>query len=211
MARSAAQSAAESIVDQAMGRRQAGRRDAYVDEVHRIIEATYRVVERTGSLDPTVRDILKEAGLSTQAFYRYFQSKDELFVALLEDGRRQIADYLTKRMDAFRSPDRRIRAWIEGVLAQASSTKAAQRTRPFLANLDRLAEAYPDQQRASEAAMLEPLQAAVIDGGSATPDRDARAIYLLTVAAMHDHLRHGTKPTRAEIDHLTRFSLSAMK
>ena len=35
-----------------------------------------------------MRDILREAKLSTPAFYRHFKSKDELFVMLLDDGRR---------------------------------------------------------------------------------------------------------------------------
>jgi len=38
-------------------------------------------------------------------------------------------------------------AWIEGVLAQASRPDAAARTRPFVANQDRLSDAFPEEQR----------------------------------------------------------------
>ncbi len=38
--------------------------------MRRIVDATYELIERTGSLDPSLRDILAHTGLSTQAFYR---------------------------------------------------------------------------------------------------------------------------------------------
>ena len=34
------------------------------------LEATFSLIERTGSLDPSMRDILAASGISTQAFYR---------------------------------------------------------------------------------------------------------------------------------------------
>ena len=36
----------------------------------RIVEATYDFIERTGSLEPSLREILAHCGLSTQGFYR---------------------------------------------------------------------------------------------------------------------------------------------
>ena len=72
-----------------------GRVAAATQEVEQLVEATYRVVSREGTVDPRVRDILLEAGLSTQVFYRHFRSKDDLLLVLLDDGRRRFADYLT--------------------------------------------------------------------------------------------------------------------
>ena len=42
----------------AFGDRQA----EYVDEMQRIVDATYGLIERTGGLDPSLRDILREVG-----------------------------------------------------------------------------------------------------------------------------------------------------
>ena len=36
--------------------------------------------ESSGDVDPSLREILAATNLSTQAFYRYFTSKDELFL-----------------------------------------------------------------------------------------------------------------------------------
>ena len=107
-------------VARAVARSLSGRVAAATQEVEQLVEATYRVVSRDGSVDPRVRDILLEAGLSTQVFYRHFRSKDDLLLVLLDDGRRRLADYLTHRISKARTPAARLRAWIEGMLAQAA-------------------------------------------------------------------------------------------
>ena len=92
------------IVQSAIRRALAPRIEAYEEEVRRLVDATYRVIERTASVDPTVREILAEASLSTQAFYRHFRSKDELLVVLLDDGRQRLVDSLRRRMGAATDP-----------------------------------------------------------------------------------------------------------
>jgi AcrR family transcriptional regulator len=200
---------AETLAQRAVERSVGDRQASYVREVERIVEATYRLIERTGSIDPSLRDILRETKLSTQAFYRYFHSKDELLLVLLDDGRRRLVGYLEHRMARATTVAGRVRAWIEGVLAQASDPGAAARTRPFVANQDRLADAFPDEQRAS----VELLLALLIDalpGKRADRRRDAEAIYRLTFGTLHHHLTHRTEPAQADIDHLVRFVLRAI-
>ena len=72
----------------------------------------------------------RESGLSTQAFYRHFRSKDELLVVLLDDGRRRIVDYLAHRMEKADEPAAQIRAYVEGVMAQATDREASARHPP---------------------------------------------------------------------------------
>ncbi|HEY5170252.1 MAG TPA: TetR family transcriptional regulator, partial [Acidimicrobiia bacterium] len=52
----------------------AERRGHYAAEVRRLIDAAFSVMRTTGDIDPQVRDIVKSAGLSNQAFYRHFAS-----------------------------------------------------------------------------------------------------------------------------------------
>ncbi|MGC0423323.1 TetR/AcrR family transcriptional regulator [Embleya sp. AB8] len=184
----------------------------YAEEVRRLVDATYRVVERTGSLDPTMRDILRESGLSNQAFYRHFRSKDELLVALLDDGRRRMAAYLDHRMSAASDVAGKVTAWIEGVLAQAGDPVAAARTRPFVAQQDRLAESFPTEQRDSVEAMVRPLRDAVAAGAppGRDPGADALAVYRLTLATLHDHLRAGTAVGEADMVHTVGFALAGL-
>src|SRR5438093_10793479 len=76
----------------------AERHDAYVEEVQRLVRAAMAVMCRRGTLDPRVSEIVAEAGLSNQAFYRHFRAKDELLLAVLDDGLRQLVTYLEHRM-----------------------------------------------------------------------------------------------------------------
>ena len=194
----------EAIASRAIERTVAERRAEYVQEIQRILDATYGVIERTGELDPSLRDILRESKLSTQGFYRYFQSKDELLLLLLDDGRRRLVGYLEHRMARARSRDGRVRAWVEGVLAQASRADAASRTRPFFANEDRLASTFPDEHQASIDALVDLLAEDVPNR------RDAEAIYHVTFGALHVALRRGTPVTTTETEHLVRFCIQGM-
>ena len=218
----------ESLTRRAVARAVAGREATYAEELQRIVDAAYRVIERTGTVDPTLRDILRESGLSTQAFYRYFDSKDELLLVLLDQGGRRLVGYLSHRMDqasgraegaaagwaagAVSQAQARIRAWIEGVLAQASDAGAG-RTRPFVANEARLAEQFPAEQQDSVdllTALLVPSITELNGHRRADARRDADAVYHLAFGALRRHLTRGTQPTRAEVDHLARFALSGI-
>ena len=200
------------LIHRAVARSLARRHASYADEVERIVAATYEVIERTGSLDPTMRDILRQSGISTQAFYRHFRSKDELLLALLDDGRRQLTSYLAHRMAKADTAEGKLRAWIEGVLAQASDETAAAKTRPFLANLDRLAEQYPQDQQESVDLLIDLLEGALAQLG-VPPGRlrlDAEATYHVAIGTMHQHIRDRTRPSAGEIEHVIRFSLAAV-
>lgn len=182
------------------------RSDAYADEVRRLLDAAFAVMRRTGSVDPRVSDIVREAGLSNQAFYRHFRSKDELLLAVLDDGQRLLVSYLQSRLDRVGSGAPQVRAWIEGVLEQARNPEAAANTRPFTANSARLADLYPDGTARSREQVVAPLRAAIADTGG-DPDRDADAIYHLAMGRAGDAIARGQAPTKSEVEHLVAFAL----
>ena len=203
----------EDLARRAIERSTGNRKVAYEHEIERIIEATYQVIEKTGSFDPSLREILKLTKLSTQTFYRYFQSKDELLVVVLDDGRRQIVDYLRHRMSLASNPQGQVRAWIEGVLAQAKDPVAASRTRPFVVSPDRLAEAFPDEMRTSRDRLIEILAEAIggVRRASAVDTwRDAEAVYHLTFGTLHEHLSRRSAPDADEVEHAVQFALRAL-
>jgi len=180
------------------------RHDAYVHDARRIVDSTFRLIERTGGVDPSLRDILAEANLSTQAFYRLFRSKDELMLALLDDGRRQLVGYLEHRMDGALDSAAKVRAFVEGVMAQAQTPRAASRTRPFAVNQDRLSDAFPEEQQASVALLVDLVRDATGDA------EGSEAAYRLTFATLHDHLVRRTRPSVAEVEHLVAFVLAGL-
>lgn len=205
--------ASRALVERTVDRTVAGRYAAAQQEVDKLVEATYRVIERAGSVNPKIREILTEAGVSTQVFYRHFQSKDELMLVLLDDGRRRLAAYLEHQMSKAKDPLEEVRAWVEGTLNQARDPKAAARTRPFARSLGHLQEQYPGEHRESVELLESLLRGAIeraVEAGQATsanPAYDATLVYLTTHGLMDRHLRELTTPSKAEIQRVATFAL----
>lgn len=197
------------VAERVASRTLAGRSEAYVDEVQRLVDANFTVMRRTGTIDPRVGDIVREAGLSNQAFYRHFTSKDELLVACLDDGQRRLVSYLEHRLAGVAPGAEQIRRWMEGVLEQARHADAAENTRPFAINGARLADRFPEEIARSRELVVQPLRDAVAAAGG-DPARDADAIYHLTLSTMNDALVARVRPSRQDVEHLVAFALKGM-
>jgi AcrR family transcriptional regulator len=195
-------SLAETLADRALDERRA----AYADEVRRLIDAAYAVMRSTGEIDPRVGDVVRAAGLSNQAFYRHFKSKDELLLAVLTDGQHRLLATLQSRMARVEPGAPRVAAWIEGVMAQARNAEAAENTRPFAINGARIADRFPDEWSTSHERLMAPLREAVTHAGG-DGDRDADAIYHLTFGEMEDALKRRTHPSREDVAHLVGFAV----
>jgi AcrR family transcriptional regulator len=185
------------------------RTQVYADEVRRLVDATYAVMRRTDSLDPRVQDIVREAGLSNQTFYRHFRGKDELLLAVLDDGQVRLVATLERRMARAEPGAGQVRAWIEGVYEQARNPEAAANTRPFLVNGARLAERYPEATATQRERVVAPLRDAVSTLGG-DPVRDADAIYHVTMGRTQDAITRRVIPARDEVDHTVAFALRAI-
>ena len=195
-----------SIAQRSVERALASRYATYTDEVNRLIASCLKVMEQTGNFDPRVGDILAEAGLSNQAFYRHFQSKEELLLAVLDKGARELTAYLTKRMASQPDPVGKIRAWIRGFAAQAIRPKAAAATRPFMFPSARLYERFPQEVPMTERQFLDLLEPQLTDAITAgqvrsdvDPAGDATFIYDLVKNWMERQLRESPMPSEAEL------------
>src|SRR6476620_11124420 len=116
---------ADRVARQALDKRRA----AYATEVRRLLDAALEVMRRRGTTSrPRVADIVAAAGLSNDAFYRHFSSKDQLVAAILADGGERLCSYLDHQMAKAGSPAGAVRAWVDGVLAQAADDEVAATT-----------------------------------------------------------------------------------
>lgn len=186
-----------------------GRSETYAEEVRSLLDATYAVMRRTGDLDPRVADIVAKSGLSNQAFYRHFRSKDELLLAVLDDGQRRLVSYLDARLARAQPGAPRVRAWIEGVLEQARNPDAAANTKPFIANSARLADRFPSESAGSREQVIAPLRVAVAEAGG-DGQHDADAIYHLAMGRTGDAIARADLPSADEVDHLVEFALRGL-
>ena len=205
-----------SLAERAVERALSERRSLYQDEVRRLVDAGFRLIERKGELEPRVGDIVREAGLSNQAFYRHFPSKHALLVAVLDEGIRLLADYVEHRMSGVQSPTARVREWLRGMLEQALSQKAAAATRPFALARSRLARAYPREVASSEAQLTAPLRDAIRAGVAAgelphaDPERDAEMLYHQVMSWLEARLADPRPPEREAAERLVDFALHGL-
>lgn len=183
-----------SLVDRTVDRALEPRRSAIASEIRRLVEAALALIQRTGTVEPTVGDIVREAGLSNKAFYKHFRSKHQLLVAVLDEGIRILASYLSHRMQSAATPEARVREWIRGMLEQALDREGAEATRPFALARGRLAETFPEEVAHSEKQITALLRAAIADGVAsgampqADPDGDSEALYHLTMGWLEARL-----------------------
>ncbi|MDZ4828126.1 MAG: TetR/AcrR family transcriptional regulator [Actinomycetota bacterium] len=197
------QNTVPALENEVADRSLAGRRGQYAAEVRRLLDGAFVVMRRTGTVEPAVRDVVAEAGLSNQAFYRHFPSKDALLVAVLADGRRQLVTYLEHRLTGVRDPAERMRQWIEGVMEQARHPDAAAATLPFVVNANRLGAAFPREIARSREELIATL-------GTDIPIADAELVHDLVMRRMEDALMRGRVPTDTDVDHLVAFCLAGV-
>jgi len=195
----------------------AGRREAYREEVGRLVRASFELIAETGRLEPRVSEIVRRAGLSNQAFYKHFRSKDELLLTVLDEGVRLLAGYLRHRMEKQASAEDRVRAWLEGMAAQALAPEAAAATRPFAFSRARLSDLFPEEVEDSErqlTALLHDAIAAGVASGElpdADPARDAETLYTLGMGWVQRKLAQPTPPDAEDARELVDFALAGMR
>lgn len=193
------------------------RRVTYENEVKLLVNAGFTLVERTGKLEPTVGAIVAEAGLSNQAFYKHFHSKDELLLAMLEQGVLLLRSYIEHRVASGGTCRARIRNWIEGVLEQALSEQGAAATRPFVISRARLSERFPREVEEAEARLTEMLRDEIRSGvtsgeyPAADPERDARLLYNLAMGWVERQLVDPNPADAADANHLVEFALRGLE
>lgn len=152
------------------------------DDRQGIIEAAYGCLSEPHSGPIPVAAILERAGLSTRAFYRHFESKDELFLAMLRHEVDALADRLDRIVDEPGGPVSQLRAWVDVMF----ELPREPRLRTHLTVIDsdevRAAKGYRETREhlhAERERSLERILARGRDDGSfaqTDPQRDAIAI-----------------------------------
>jgi AcrR family transcriptional regulator len=200
------QNAIPSAAQEALARREA----AYAEEVRRLLDAGLDVMRRCGtSSRPRVVDIVAAAGLSNDAFYRHFPSKDALVAALVDDGALRLRSYLTHQMEKVTTPEAKVRRWVEGVMSQAEGEVAAT-TLAVVWNGDSVAGPSGPGRTAARAEPGRLLEAPFAALGSARPELDAALAAHAIFGRLSELLWDGAQADAAEVDHLVEFCLGAI-
>ena len=170
-----------------------GRTDATegTERVIRLVDAARDLAEETGTSSFTVQQVVERAGLSFKSFYRCFDGKDDLLLALLGDDSAVGAELLAQMMRARRSPERRVRTWITGLFELMAAGEHGY-VAVLIREHRRLAETRPSQTDQAVAPFIELLVAAIEAANATgatrctTPHRDATMIFDVVLLKIHD-------------------------
>jgi AcrR family transcriptional regulator len=190
---------------------------ADADDRSGIIEAAYTCLSEPHNGPIPVAAILARAGVSTRAFYRHFESKDELFLAML----REETDALAGRLDRICAevpggPVDQLRAWISGMFVVIHDDQTRMHFSVIDSDEVRAAKGYREARERShvdrERSLVGILRRGQHDGTFplTDPDQDAIAISaVISRVMLTQHYQDGDGMKRAQ-NRVLDFALRAL-
>jgi AcrR family transcriptional regulator len=79
--------------------------------VQRLLDAAFELIDEKGTSDFTIQEVVDRSKQSLRGFYQYFDGKDELLFALLEESIRESVEDIRKAVEAETKPLERLRAF----------------------------------------------------------------------------------------------------
>ncbi|ARE37827.1 hypothetical protein A0W34_30380 (plasmid) [Rhodococcus sp. BH4] len=187
------------------------RQASYDDEVRVLIHAAQQVMAEKGrSAQPKVADIVGAAGMSNQAFYRHFRSRDDVIVATYEQGLLAVAEYLDHRIGKVTGSENRVRAWIEGVLNQIEDPDLSELSGNILWNVNQINRGSSEIEPVGHTRILRSLSSVLTAGGIAEPEQSALLVQTLVMGITSRHMEFGHRPTSEEREALVQFCLQGL-
>ena len=182
-----------------------------------IMDAAYSCLSEPHSGPIPVAAILERAGVSTRAFYRHFESKDELFLAML----RQESDALAGRLDrivdeAPGTPVDQLKQWIGQMFGLARDPRLRMHLTVLDSDEVRTAKGYRETRERAHAdrerSLVEILQRGRRDGSFplADPEHDAIAISAVVSREMTTHPVADERDVQQALACVLDFSLRAL-
>jgi AcrR family transcriptional regulator len=147
-----------------------------------LLSAASKIVRERGVRSLSVAQVLDRAQLSTRAFYRHFDSKDQLVSAVFLEMARVERLRLRRRMVAAASPVEAVVAWIDGRLDLAFNEEIRSDLRQMSLEAQSQMFAAPELVHAAYAEILKPLVEQLENGKrlgvfpDIDPETDAQSI-----------------------------------
>jgi AcrR family transcriptional regulator len=158
--------------------RRAGPADR-ADERARIVEAAYRLLADSDGASVPITDVLAAAGMSTRAFYRHFDSKDALLLAMFRSDSERVLGELRGSAERAETAREALHGWIISMLRLAADPR--RRWRALVLASDEVTRAKGfraerERYRAGQdGAVADLLRRGLTDGSvrTADPEHDA--------------------------------------
>jgi AcrR family transcriptional regulator len=187
-----------------------------VDLDKEIVDAAQRLFHEHGDEGFTIQQLVEEAGVALQTFYRHFAGKDQLLLALLE---RSIAEFCAELRAATREiddPVERMRVYVTRPLSLQRGGITPD-SRAFTHEHFRLFQLYPNEVSHATGAFAQLVFESLEDArgraltASPHPRRDAWMITELVMTTFHHYsFADLGDDADAVIDHLWHFCRTAI-
>jgi len=158
----------------------------------RIMDAASRLLSAGRAL--SVTDVLEGASLSTRAFYRHFESKDALLLALFRRDSERVNSHLEAAIAAAATPQAALVGWIEGTLRLLDDPRRRNRVAVFGSEDVTRARGLGAERQRIQQSQIETLariiSAGLADGSfpKASLPGDARALQAACSKALDDQI-----------------------
>jgi len=162
-----------------------------------IVVAASKALREQGVRGLSVAAVLDHAQLSTRAFYRHFESKDELVTAVFLEMAHAEMRRLKRKMSKAATPVEAVAAWIDGRLDLAFDATIKSDLRQLSLEAQSQMFASPELIQPAYTQMLEPLTEQLRRGLEVgvfydiDPTNDAQSIHGVVWAAIERHWRTG--------------------
>jgi AcrR family transcriptional regulator len=190
---------------------------AYDDDRACIIDAAYACLSEPHSGAIPVAAILQRAGVSTRAFYRHFESKDELFLAMLRKETHLLARRLDRICAEVRGgPADQLRAWISGMFGLIHDAQTRMHFTVIDSDEVRSAKGYRETREQAHADRERSLVAILRRGRDAgvfpltDPEADAIAISAVVSRVMFSQHYRDEEGMRRAQNRVLDFALRAL-
>ena len=176
----------------------------YLAEKQHIMRIAYELIQRNGSKETSVHDVLRETGLSTRAFYRHFRSKDDLVLEMYRVDCDRMTALLDAAVVAAPTPLAALEAWIDQSLAVVYDARRLRHAVVLSSAEVSSAVGFTEVKNAGLAAQRTPLVRVLRAGQQsgifphAHPETDAIAIQAVVGAHMRARLDRDRALTRAD-------------
>ncbi len=153
-----------------------------VEQAKAIVEAAQRLIAAKGS-GFTTQELVKEAGIALQTFYRYFGGKDQLILAVIENMVSESAARFRDQVRDVDDPVARLRFYVTSVVELLADSGDPESPRFMATEHWRLQALYPEEIALASKSYTDLLQeeiGAAMQAGVLQPADPAYAAWLVT-------------------------------
>jgi AcrR family transcriptional regulator len=181
-------------------------RSRSVRQARVIVDAARRLMMRQGEF--TTQELVKEAGVALQTFYRAFPGKNELLLALIEDAIGEEAATLEAQGRAIDDPIARLHLYVTHPLQGLTNDHSRVAARAHTAEHWRLYQLFPTEIEQASAPLIDLVQQTIIEARSkgllrpGDAERDAwLALHLVRAVWFH----YAFAPLERSIEEITEY------